>query len=207
MPRRAVQTRDNHLSSSARLEQGLDDIVRAYFEAHPAHHEMAERWPIQGEMRVRLSLGSVWPPAQICSSVLAIVLGSRRSVLYLWPGSPTPSIGHLLIGGRPKGNETPEQTVVREVAEETGWRVSPVRMIGFRHFHQLEPRSERSDRPYPDFVQPILAARAIAFDPGLVIPEDRIPAELLDLADVERLLEPAQRPLLHAATEACSVAG
>lgn len=158
---------------------------------------------MQGELRVRLSLGTTLPPAQVSSSILAIVLNAQRQVLFLWPSTPSGSIAHLLIGGRPQGSETPEETAIREVVEETGWHVQPLGMIGFRHFFHLEPRSEKSDRPCPDFIQPVFAACAIRFDSDLLVPNDRIPAEFLDFAAAERATDPPQRPLLHAAAAVC----
>ena len=104
---------------------------------------------------------------------------------------------HVLIGGRPESGEIPEATAMREVGEETGWRIEPIRMIGFRHFFHLEPHVEASDRPYPDFIQPVFAARALAFDPNLLIPSDQVPAEFIDLATVERMTDPRQLPLLR----------
>ena len=149
-----------------------DDAVQAYLDAFPAHHETTERWPVQGEMSVRLSLGASLPPASVSSSILAIVINIDRQFLYLWPSNPSGSISHFLIGGRPDPGETPEATAIREVGEETGWKVQPLEMIGFRHFFQQEPLSAKTDRPYPDFIQPIYAARAIAFDPALLIATD-----------------------------------
>ena len=178
-----------------------DDIVRAYVEAYPAHHETRERWPVQGEMRVMLGLATELPPGRVSSSILAIVLDAKRRVLYLWPGRRSGSIAHLLIGGRPEGGERPQETAIREVGEETGWRVRPIRMIGFRHFFQLEPRRQESDRPYPDFIQPIYAARAVAFEPERLLAKDRIEAEFMEFDEVERSIEAGQRPLLYAADE------
>jgi 8-oxo-dGTP pyrophosphatase MutT (NUDIX family) len=179
----------------------MPDIVRDYLDAHPFHHETTERWPIQGQMRLRLSLASTLPPKHVSSSVLAIVLDHERQVLFLWPTKPSGSIAHLLIGGRPEGNETPEQAAIREVAEETGWRVTPISNIGFRHFFHLEPRSPETDRPYPDFIQPIFAAVAERFDPTILIPADQISAEFMDFETAENNTEIAQRPLLQRAAE------
>src|SRR5207302_111510 len=110
------------------------------------------------------------PPADVTSSVRAIVMDAQGRALFLWPDKPSGSIAHVLIGGRAEGAETPQETAIREVGEETGWRIEPVRMIGFRHFHHLEPRREGSDRPYPDFIQPVFAARVIGFDANLLVP-------------------------------------
>ena len=177
----------------------MDDSVDHYLGRYPFHHESIESWPIQGRMRVRLSVADSLPPAAVSSSILAIVMNAQRQFLYLWPSQPSGSISHFLIGGRPEGNETPEETAVREVGEETGWQIRPLQMIGFRHFFHLEPRAEKTDRPYPDFIQPIFAARATAFDPALLLPDDQIPAEFIDLATAAKYTERSQHPLLTAA--------
>jgi len=176
------------------------DLAR-YLAAHPAHHESVESWPVQGKLRVRLSLAATLPPAEVSSSVLAMVFNATGQVLYLYPEDRTGSIAQLLIGGRPQAGESPEQTVIREVAEETGWHVRPIRQIGFRHFFHLEPRSPQSDRPYPDFIQPIYAARAESFDESRLVTADRLPARFMDYVQVEELIDLAQRPLLTAARE------
>ena len=179
-----------------------DDLLRAYLEANPAHHRTVERWPVQGELEVHLSVASTLPPAHVSSSILAIVLDADLRVLFLHPDTPNGSIAQLLIGGRPEGEERPEETVVREVGEETGWRVDPIKLIGFRHFFHLEPFNPKSDRPYPSFIQPIFAAHAVTFDPKLILEADRIPAEFLEYSVAERMTEPGQRPLLVAAVDA-----
>lgn len=179
----------------------METDVRRYLEVHPAHHETFEHWDIQGKLRVRLSLTEELSPASVSSSILAIVFNRDRQVLFLHPSDPSGSIAHLLIGGRPNVGETPEETVIREVAEETGWRVKPIKMIGFRHFFHIEPRSPKTDRQYPDFIQPIYAAMAKSFDPKTIIAADRLEAEFMDYALVEERIEAGQRPLLHAAAE------
>jgi ADP-ribose pyrophosphatase YjhB (NUDIX family) len=180
----------------------MDDALRSYLDAHVAHHETTESWPIHGRLKVRLALGSTLPPPHVSSSILAIVVNANRHVLFLHPSSPSGTIAHVLIGGRPEAGETPEQTVIREALEETGWRIEPIRLIGFRHFQHLDPNTPRNDRPYPDFIQPIYAARAIAHEPALALPADRIPAEFIDFEVAENLTEPGQRPLLRATIEA-----
>jgi 8-oxo-dGTP pyrophosphatase MutT (NUDIX family) len=180
----------------------MSEPLEAYLNSYPAHHETIERWPIQGDLKVRLSLSSALPPPDVSSSILAIVVNDDRQILFLHPSNATGSIAHVLIGGRPEAGETPQQTAIREVGEETGWRIRPTRMIGFRHFHHLEPFRPQSDRPYPDFIQPIFAAMALFFDATLVLDADRIPCEFVDFESAERLIEPMQRPLLQAAMKA-----
>lgn len=56
--------------------------------------------------------------------------------------------GWTLPGGGMDLGETPEQTVVREVAEETGYAVRPDGLLGVRN-HWIEPgrRMSEADRP------------------------------------------------------------
>lgn len=180
----------------------MEDDVQRYLATHPSHHEAFETWPVQGRLRVRLSLSETPPPAVVSSSILAIVFNHEGRVLYLYPMEKTGSIAQLLIGGRPQAGESPQETVVREVSEETGWRVRPGRMIGFRHFHHLEPFSPQSDRPYPDFIQPIHVARAESLVEKLVVPGDHLPAEFMAYERVEKLIDPGHWPLLRASRRA-----
>lgn len=173
--------------------------VQRYLETHPAHCEYFEHWEIQGKLRIRLSLAEELPPASASSSIMAIVFNRDGQVLYLIPTDLKGGIANLIAGGRPDPGETPEETTIREVAEETGWLVKPIKMIGFRHFFHLEPRSPKTDRPYPDFIQPIYVVMAESYDPSAIIAGDRIPAEFVDYAVAEERIEESQRPLLHAA--------
>jgi len=100
--------------------ESLIESLQSFLAAHPHHHESIEKWPIQGALRVRLSLAAILPPAHVSSSIHAIVFNEKQQVLYLSPSTPTGSIAHFLIGGRPEAGETPEQTAAREVTEETG---------------------------------------------------------------------------------------
>ena len=176
--------------------------VQRYLDAHPAHCEYFEHWEIQGKLQIRLSLAEELPPASVSSSIMSIVLNRDRQVLYLIPSDLKGGIANLIAGGRPDAGETPEETAIREVAEETGWRVKPIKMIGIRSFFHTEPRSPKTDRPYPHFVQPIYVVMAESFDPKAIIPGDQIPAEFMDYSVVEERIVANQRPLLRAALDA-----
>ncbi len=179
-----------------------DEALQSYIEVYPPHHEFRETWPVQGEMIVRIGLTNTPPPVHVSSSILAIVFDTKNRVLFLWPSDKSGNISHLLIGGRPNLGESPEETATREVGEETGWRILPVGIIGYRHFHQLEPKSKKSDRPYPDFVQLIYAARTVSHDPDLLISSDQIPATFLELSNALESTNQKHRPLLIAAANA-----
>jgi 8-oxo-dGTP pyrophosphatase MutT (NUDIX family) len=135
--------------------------------------------------------------------VLAIVTLADETVLFLNPDEPTGTLAHVLVGGRAERDETPEETLRREVAEETGWRAEPVGVVGFRHFHHLAPpHAQLADRPYPDFLQPVYAATATRLDWSALLPGE-IPCEPVNPRWAIAVTAPAQRPLLRAALRAC----
>jgi 8-oxo-dGTP pyrophosphatase MutT (NUDIX family) len=43
-----------------------------------------------------------------------------------------------------------EQTVRREVLEETGWAIDPPKLLGVKHFRHLTPKPAGYSCPYPD---------------------------------------------------------
>ena len=151
---------------------------------------------------MRLCLAATLPPPAIQSSVTAIVAHRDGSVLFLQPGTSTGTIAHVIVGGRPEHDESPEETLRREVAEETGWLVEPAAIVGFRHFHHLgPPHPALADRPYPDFLQPVYAAVATAHDRDLLLP-DETPCDFVDAKWALEVTEVTQRPLLVAALRA-----
>lgn len=72
---------------------------------------------------------------------------------------------HIVPGGRREEGETLEQTLRREVLEETGWTIDVPRMLGCLHFHHLSPKPPGYTFQYPDFLQPIFTANAVDYRP------------------------------------------
>lgn len=60
----------------------------------------------------------------------AIVFDAADSLLLVRRGRPPHAGSWSLPGGRVEAGETPQQAVVREVAEETGLLVVPERLVG-----------------------------------------------------------------------------
>jgi 8-oxo-dGTP pyrophosphatase MutT (NUDIX family) len=69
----------------------------------------------------------------------------------------------ILPGGRREQGETLEQTLRREVIEETGWAIDAPRLLGCLHFHHLSSKPPGYAYPYPDFVQPVFIANAVRY--------------------------------------------
>jgi ADP-ribose pyrophosphatase YjhB (NUDIX family) len=102
------------------------------------------------------------PPIDYISSVRAIVTTKTR-VLTLENADEV----HILPGGRLEAGETCDQSLVREVAEETGWRIEIHSQLGVRHYHHLTPKPHAYRYPYPDFVHVIYRAYPLVFDQRL----------------------------------------
>jgi 8-oxo-dGTP pyrophosphatase MutT (NUDIX family) len=185
-------------------DDAVNARVREFLSAHPAHCELREDWPLDpvAPLLARLCLASSLPPLECTSSILAIVTRSDGVVLFINPAEASGTIAHVLFGGRSEPGESPEETLRREVAEETGWQIEPTKIVGFRHFRHLgPPHAEMADRPYPEFVQPVYAATARAFDAALLLPGEH-PCEFVDAHWAISVTDPDQRPLLRAALEA-----
>lgn len=109
------------------------------------------------------------PPAEHVSSVRCIVFRGE-SVLVVRGANQA----HVLPGGRREPGETLDQTLARELLEETGWTVGPTRLIGVVHLHHLGPRPTHvapTSPHYPDFLWLIYVAEAAAERPGAIVPD------------------------------------
>lgn len=102
-------------------------------------------------------------PEELVTSVRCIVRVDDRIVVcenesgfHIWPG-----------GGRKPG-ETFADTARREVHEETGWLIdeSTIRILGWLHHEHVNPAPEGHPYPHPDFLNPVLSARAPERDGG-----------------------------------------
>ncbi len=144
-------------------------------------------------------LGDRLPPLELVTSVRSIVLrGSAILVLHNRHSS------HIMPGGRREPGETLEDTVRREVLEESGWTIGHLSLLGFRHLRHLGPKAPDYRFPYPDFFWLIYVADAAEFVPGAKLSDDyEMDAEFHTFDTVRALdLTRAERVYLDAAFRA-----
>lgn len=150
-------------------------------------------------LQITYYLGTRQSPLEYVSSVRAIVFRGN-SVLVI---TDAKGERYIIPGGRRENGETPEETLRREVREESGWSLVSFSQLGFMHLHHLTPRPTNYHYPYPDFVWPVYLAEAGEFTPGVTVPEQyAIEAHFLLVTDVLNLpLNAGQRALLDAALQ------
>ena len=136
-------------------------------------HQLAEGLVVWGDdIRLKLTccIGNKQPPLKCVSSVRAVVfrgdsmlvVRSKNHELYIIPG------------GRREKDESLEETLQREILEETGWTLKDLSMLGFMHFHHLTPRPEDYKYPYPDFIWPVYTAEADTYNPEIIEDDDYV---------------------------------
>lgn len=134
--------------------------LRAFLAGRRAGASESLAW-FGGRLRLRLEsyLSSELPPLYCVVSARAVVLRDDRVLVVRDPDTT-----HVTPGGRRQPGESLEQTLRREVIEETGWGLGAIALLGFAHFHHLTPRPRDYRYPYPDFVHAVYAAQAGDFD-------------------------------------------
>lgn len=136
------------------------------------------------------------PPLAFVSSVRAVVLRGDAVLLLQLPDELA-----VLPGGRREPRETLEQTVRRELREETGWEVRLGPLLGCIHFHHRGPRLPGYRFPYPDFLNVVYLAEALTYDAVALLPNEheQVPFVLRPVAQVRDLpLLPIARGFLDA---------
>ncbi|MAE11006.1 MAG: hypothetical protein CL876_03675 [Dehalococcoidales bacterium] len=141
----------------------LDSQLANYLASSRLLAEDSFSW---GEMPLEMAcyLNSEQPPVRYLSSVRAIVfrddnvhiLREKRNHFYLMPR------------GRREKNESPEETLRRELLEETGWSLKELSVREFMHFRHLGPKPTDYRYPYPGFIWLIYTAHADDYTPETI---------------------------------------
>ena len=124
-------------------------------------------------IRTRSYVSSVTPLAELVTSVRCIVLrgavgGELDEVLVMRNRDGR----HIWPGGRREGDETPEQTIHRELMEEAGCTVDTPGYLGFLHLRHLGPKPEGHRYLHPDFFHLVYTALAVHHDPSARLQDD-----------------------------------
>jgi ADP-ribose pyrophosphatase YjhB (NUDIX family) len=166
-----------------------------FLSAHVVQAEEDYHW---GELRLHVTsyLCRDLPPPELITSARAVVLAADGVLVVRDPTGV-----HVLPGGRREAGETLEQTVRREVLEETGWVIDSPRLLGVKHFRHLGPKPAGYRYMYPDFFQVVYGAQACRFDPGGRETDGyELGAEFQPTVEVQRQpLYPSERLFLAAA--------
>ena len=155
-----------------------DSELAAFLARHPSFGGWRDTWS-GVPLRFRACLADDLPPAQFVGSVRAVVL---RGDHVLAVGTPP----IFSVGGRQEPGETIEQTLLRETAEESGWIVRPIAVIGFIHTQHEDAQRPAWGRPAPDFIDPLFAAEAVTYEPSRR-GNNETPGEFMPIADVEAM--------------------
>ncbi|MEM2108350.1 MAG: NUDIX hydrolase [Candidatus Bathyarchaeia archaeon] len=67
---------------------------------------------------------------KVIVSAYAVIEGKGNVILFINEGDVPYNKFWVIPGGYVKPNETVEQTIIREVAEETGLKITPTKLIG-----------------------------------------------------------------------------
>jgi 8-oxo-dGTP pyrophosphatase MutT (NUDIX family) len=143
------------------------DLASVLARCRPAAEREESWWDGQLPLRVQAFTGACEVPDELITSVRCIVITddgvvrcTNRDGSHLWPG------------GRREPGESLEQTAIREVLEETGWRLDPHSLValGWLRFEYQSERPADWPFPHPDFVQLLYTARAVRRD---VAPDGR----------------------------------
>lgn len=149
-------------------------------------------------LRMRGYLSDMLPPLEYVTSSRSVVF-REGAVLVQRDKDST----HILPGGRREPHESPEETLHREVLEETGWVLAVPKLIGFLHFHHLTSKPLGYEYPYPDFVQVVYVSNAVTFIPDARLDDGyELESVFRSIAEVQGLsLSECQQQFLNAALQ------
>jgi 8-oxo-dGTP pyrophosphatase MutT (NUDIX family) len=185
----------------------------AFLASHTPAATLADTWGGPNGCRSTAYLTQLPGPDEHVVSARAVVLrrgrdGAAGEVLVL----RTPLGPLAMPGGRREPGETLEQTLRREVLEESGWTMTVIQPIGFIHIHRTDPPAP--DVPYPsgEFLWAIYAAEAGEHRPQSIVsnPTELFlglgfrPVDAVRAIPLDTFRRFHQRLFVEAAVRACS---
>lgn len=140
------------------------NLLRAFIAPLTSQCQEVYDWP-SARFEVNTYLHAQLPPMPFITSARAVVLrkgvGASKQVLVV----QDPDGYHILPGGRREEDESLIETAAREVLEETGWRATIGKLLGFKHFYRLTPKPPQVRYEHPDFAQLVYVANAKEYQP------------------------------------------
>jgi|GEM_PF-701944 len=131
--------------------------------------ELARKEPVaQGTVRwdaislqSSVYLTDLMPPNSLITSIRGVVLRGDQVLVMADENERY----HIVPGGRREGNESIQETLRREILEETGWTFINPNYLGFVHYHHLTSCPDGYQYPYPDFIQLYFVVQADEHQP------------------------------------------
>ncbi len=133
-------------------------IFAAELDGRTPIFEQEERW-LAVRLRMQIFVGDIAWPTILATSARAVVFKGARVVVV----RQTDGERHVRPGGRLEPGETVEAAARREVLEETGWEMGPLKPLGFQHFSHLGERPADFAYRWCDFIQPLFVGEALAY--------------------------------------------
>jgi ADP-ribose pyrophosphatase YjhB (NUDIX family) len=174
--------------------------IAAFLADHHAAAEDQVVWangtlPLQSTLYLSESV----PPLDVLLSVRCLVFDGD-TVLVMRDIDEQ----HILPGGRREAGESLEETVRRELLEESGFALGTLHPLGFVHLHRLAPIPEGDVYPHPDFFWLIRYAECGAYLPDARVDDpQQIEIEWMPIEAAMKLpLRYGQAVMLNAAAQA-----
>lgn len=95
--------------------------------------------------------------------------------------------GHIEDVEETGERESLDAAAIRETHEETGWKVRPVRLLGYDLMYALETKPENYKYPYPTSFQAFFLARLEKFDRTFTANEETTRGEFISAEDAREL--------------------
>jgi 8-oxo-dGTP diphosphatase len=175
------------------------DIAAFLADHRPAADDHV--WWANGTLPLRstLYLSESVPPLDVILSVRCVVFDGD-TVLVMRDVDEQ----HIVPGGRREKGESLEETVRRELFEESGYALREPHPLGFVHLHRLAPVPEGDVYPHPDFFWLIRYADVGEYQPEKQIEDpELIEIQWIPIREALKLpMRYGQATMLEAASQA-----